>query len=139
FDDLRARTAEVYGEILAFLGVGAGAAVQPSFRRVNAHREPRSRMLALFLRSNYAPLLELYRTPGFPLEPDTPGFGVSGLVPPKLFTRVHGFLDRLNSRKVPLPPLAPHEEEELRARFRPEVERLSELLARDLVGLWGYA
>lgn len=139
FDDLRARTAEVYREILEFLEVEARPAVFPSFRQVNPHREPRSKALALFLRSNYAPSLELYRTPGFPREPGAPGFGISGLLPPRLFTRVHGYLDRLNSRKVPLPPLDPGESAALRARFRPEVERLSALLHRDLLALWGYA
>ncbi len=52
----------------------------------------------------------------------------------------HGALRGLRRRVIHSEPPPPREDlmRELRARYKPEVQALSEYLGRDLISLWGY-
>lgn len=111
-DDLRRSPAKTFHETLDFLGVERIAL--PDSRTVNSARRPRSLVLNQILRRRLHD--GRYRFRG----------------------RIYNWMNRLNSRPGDLEPIDSKLRAELVERYRPEVEKLSELTNRNLVRLWGY-
>ena len=114
FDEFIGDTAGVYRDTLRFLDVSPR--FQPVFRKVNASRRARSRAVGRLL-SNPPQALLKFALRALP-------YGV-----------LHGLLQgaaHLNRSYEPLPPLGADLRRHLQAEFLQEVERLSELLGRDL-------
>lgn len=114
FDEFVRDTAGVYRDTLKFLNVNP--TFRPVFQKVNANKSVRSRVVARLLGN----------PPEFLL------LGASSIVP---FTALYGLsrgLRSLNSKYTPRPPMRPELRRELQAKFRPEIEQLSELLGIDL-------
>ena len=116
FDDLTSETARVYSETCEFLGVNPDFA--PDFRIVNSHKSVRSMSVLRFI---------LY-------PPTFASRLVRAVVPPSLRLDLAWRLRRLNTKHDPRPPMEARLRRDLQAEFLPEVERLSELLGRDLTG-----
>jgi len=114
FDDFVKDTASVYADTLRFLDVNPE--FRTSFRPVNAHPLPRSQLFQSFLNRQPAILRTL----------------AVALLGERLFLRSWATVRGLNTARRPRPPLDPDFRARLAAEFRPEVERLSELLGRDL-------
>jgi hypothetical protein len=113
-DDLKADPSGVYRRTLAFLGVDPS--FQPTFDVVNANKRFRSGALVTVLR-----------------EPPDWVSAVSRLVAgPETRLRLKRMLKRLNTAYEARAPLDPAFLARLRNDLRPEVERLSALLDRDL-------
>lgn len=115
FDDLRADTARVYRGTCRFLEVDP--AFRPRIEIVNANKKVRSKRLRNLVR--FAPAS--FRALAKPLVPS-----------PRLRQKVKAELRRLNTTYTARAPMDPDLREQLRVEFRPEVERLGELLGRDL-------
>ena len=123
-EDFHRQRDQVYGRVLDFLGLERLAAPEQADR--NAHFEPRSILLTQFLKEH---------GPRHVARDD------AGVLERKLLVarrRLDRVLRRINKRHVPKRALDPVVRRELMGRFLPEVERLSEMLDRDLVRLWGY-
>lgn len=114
-DDLKQDTAGAYQRALRFLGVDE--TFQPDLRPVNANKQIRSERVRKLIA----------RTPG----------GLKAAIPPGMRRTVRKQIKRLNSRHAKRPPLDPELQGQLRAEFRPEVERLAALIDRDLSGWLG--
>ncbi len=110
FDDFKADTAREYRRTLEFLGVDAEFA--PPFDAVNANKRVRSGWMQRLVFNN--PLTRTYRVRRF--IPEAIRNGVRNLI----------------TVREPRPPMDPELRSRLQAEFAPEVERLSELLQRDL-------
>ena len=116
FDDFKNNTAAVYRDTLRFLGVEDS--FTPDFSSRNPNTQPRSKTL-MYFRHNYP---EFVRTMG-------------KLVVPSARVR-YGLMQKitkLNTRTVERPPIPKDLRRQLQAEFRPSVERLSQLLERDLM------
>jgi len=117
FDDLKNDTIAIYRKTLEFLGVDKR--FEPSFNIINANKKVRS--------------LWMMKITRFPPPVVS---RVSELLVPrkirKLFTKL---LIKLNTKYVPRPPMNPLLRTQLLNEFRPEIEKLSTLLAVDL-SLW---
>lgn len=113
YDDLKADPAAVYERTLKFLGVDP--TYRPTIRRVNPGKTPRSRTLA-----------RVIQDPPWPLRP------LAEALPKPLLFQLQTRLDRKNSRRAQRAPMGPALREKLCREFRPDVERLSRLLDRDL-------
>ena len=110
FDDFKRDVGAVYADVLAFLGLRP---FTPNFKRVNRNKRIRSRALHTSLQNPRSPINRL----------------------PKPFsTLTYKTLDKLNSAVETRVALAPDIREQLKRDFAPEVERLSDLLGRDLRG-----
>ncbi|MDP6526302.1 MAG: sulfotransferase [Kiritimatiellia bacterium] len=59
-------------------------------------------------------------------------------VPPAVYDRGRRLYKRIMFTKAPRPPLPEALRRRLQVRYREEVERLGQMLDRDLCGLWGY-
>ena len=114
YDDFRADTARVFRETCDWLGVATDG--QPDFRVVNASKRNRSRLLRYWLDNPPAPLRRL----------------VSPFLSKEARHNVLHSLRRLNTQHAPRPPLPDELRRALQREFRPDVERLGELLGRDL-------
>ena len=114
YDDLRADTPRVYRETCAWLGVADD--FQPEFRIVNAAKRIRSPLLRKYL--DHPP--NWLRRIGGPLSPRAWRHNL-----------LHR-LRRLNTQHAPRPPLPEALHHTLQDEFRPDIQRLSELLGRDL-------
>lgn len=114
YDDFRRDTARAYCETCAWLGVDGTFA--PDFRIVNAAKRIRSRNLRDWLDNPPAPLRKI----GGPLLPRSWRHGI--------FRQ----LRRLNTQHAPRLPLNEDLRRQLELEFLPDVERLSQLLGRDL-------
>jgi hypothetical protein len=114
FDDLTRDTADVYRDTLRFLDVNPE--FQPEFRKVNPSRSPRNRNLHKLV---IAP-------------PEVLQSFVRAVMPSQLRLRLGRGIKNLNTNYEPRPPLNPELKKKLQSEFLPEVERLSELLGRDL-------
>ncbi len=117
FDDFRRDLAAAYRQTLRFLGVDE--TFQPDFKVINASKQPRSRMFQSLLLNPPRKIAEAVRA----------------MMPARLHRRLFFALKELNTEYVPRPPLDPELRERLGEEFRGELERLGELLDRDLT-LW---
>jgi hypothetical protein len=126
YDDFRADNAGVLGRILRFLEVDEG--IELVARRSNPTVQVRSPRIDQFVRAV---------SKGEGRVSRVAKRGIKAVTPQRLRRRgLSTFESRLNYR---LPP-NPDEEllGELRDKYRPEVEALSDYLERDLISLWGY-
>lgn len=114
FDDLVAEPEAVYKETLRFLGVSPD--FKPDFRKVHGSRRSRSRALQSFLTDPPEPLRGLVRS----------------FVPILVRERLIWALRHLGSSPEARQPPNEALKRQLKEEFRPEVERLSALLGRDL-------
>ncbi|WP_193369755.1 sulfotransferase domain-containing protein [Pelagibius marinus] len=105
FDEFSSNTAEAYFRTLAFLGVRE--TYVPRFVTYNKKRKPRLKGLD-----------RIGKSPSSPLR----------LLPASLRWRLH----QINRVEEKAPPMSPITRASLQQLFRPDVERLSELLDRDL-------
>lgn len=120
YDDFESSPARVYRELVTFLGVDPN--FQPDFKVVNSRRKILSPLLNRYLRrpDSFKTLRRLIRM----------------LAPRPLRAWMGQFLMRQNVRPQKSPPLLPETRARLETYFRPEIQRLSTLLNRDLVALW---
>ena len=115
FDDFVADTEKVYLQTLQFLGVNEG--FRPEFRVYNANTRARSGWL-MYLRYNYPRWVQRL---------------VRALLPSRsLRDALKGVFQKMNTSEEKRPPMDPALRSRLRREFEPEVEKLSELLGRDL-------
>lgn len=114
FDDFKADTAGIYKNTLRFLGVDDS--FDPEFKVINPNKVVRSKALREFLHdpSPMARKIGKY------------------LIPKSLRQQIIKGLQRINTKHVPRPPMDPELRRQLQEEFKPEVEKLSELLGRDL-------
>jgi hypothetical protein len=118
FDDLKEDVGAVYGEILDFLEVDPD--FRPELSTVRGSRVPRSRFLNRFARRPV--FRRIFRK----------------LLPARTYDRLQSRVQSALFRTRPRDPVPQDLAARLCDRFRPEVERISELLGRDLVQEWGY-
>jgi len=118
YDDLKADLPGTYRSVLEFLGVDPN--FRPDFQVVNANKRARSAAITNFLRFTPESITRLSR-----------------LVLPRRSWRlkVRERIKRLNTQYRPRPPMPAHLRESLRIELTPEIDRLGELLNRDL-GNW---
>ena len=114
FDDFIRDTTDVYRDTLRFLDVDPD--FQPEFRKVNTSMRPRSKAIHNFLIN----------------PPEVLRSFVRAVMPSQLRLRMGNGIKHLNANYEPRPPLNPELKKKLQLEFLPEVERLSELLGRDL-------
>lgn len=113
FDDFRADTTGEYERTLRFLGVDPD--FRPEFHIANLNRQARSKALRMLLRDPPRPVRRLARA-----------------LPTPARRRLGEGLERYNTRRGRRAPMDAELSERLRAEFAPEVERLGDLLGRDL-------
>lgn len=139
-DDLGAGTAQVYRDVLEFLGVDSDVEVPPLPKaKVNPNKQTRSRALQALLRNWRLALRGTLPRDDFPDGPDMSRKLWTRLLPARVQSRIVERLTNLNTRWTPLPPVDDEERRELQRRFIGEVRALGELLDRDLCALWGYS
>jgi hypothetical protein len=114
YDDFKRDTAEVYGEVLAFLGVDPS--YRPPFQVINPNKTLRSRRLQQLLVSPPPVLTKIYKK----------------FTPSALQGRLLKRLKRMNTQHTTRPSLDPDLRRRLQVEFQPEVQRLADLLGRDL-------
>jgi sulfotransferase family protein len=119
YDDFAADVRDTYRETLDFLGLDVSRA-NTDFKIINPAKQARSRLLRAVLS-----------------EPSVRSFVLTmrPCIPRRLFAFLQNleiWLWRSNTRPAPRLPLDPRLRAKLRAEFAPEVERLGELLGRDL-------
>jgi hypothetical protein len=126
YDDFRADNEAVVRQVLDFLGVDSEAPIETS--EANPTVLVRSPRLYEMVRSLY-----LGRNP----VARAANAAIKAVTTQRLR---HGGLRTLRSRVLYGKPPPPDEQLmlEMRRRFKPHVQELSEYLDRDLVGLWGY-
>ncbi len=134
FDDFCTNTEKVYDGVLDFLGVERMN--PPKIAAINSNVEPRSTRLAAFLSSRRI----AWPPPAGAPEGKAPYGRRWRNLPLRVKSKLFRALERLNARRVVRQSLDLDEDrrEELMKRFKPEVDRISRLLDRDLVALWGY-
>jgi hypothetical protein len=113
FDELKRHAARVYSETCSFLDVDP--TFTPSIRVINGNKTVRS---ITYRNLIFRP--SILRSMARRFIPDVPRR--------RLFKK----LERVNLKYEPRAPMAPELRERLTEEFRPEVEKLSELLDRDL-------
>ncbi|MFQ5571829.1 MAG: hypothetical protein ACE5G0_19290, partial [Rhodothermales bacterium] len=120
YDDLKADTAQVYRDTLHFLQVTPGYEADLSV--VNSNRHIRNITLHRLLNTHetMARLRAIGRM----------------VTPARFRKRVFGRLQSINVQHRPRPPMNPDTHQWLQDLFRPDVERLSALLDRDLPSQW---
>jgi len=114
FDDFTRDPASVFRDACGFLGVEND--FHPEFRIINSNKRVRSRTLQHLVISSPRPVQCLADT----------------VMPGGLRRRLRWRLRLLNTKYESRPPMKPQLRRRLQAEFLPEVERLSELLGRDL-------
>ena len=114
FDDFITDLSRVYRETLRFLDVDED--FQPYFSVINANKKVRSKFLRDFLRN--PPLISIWFATHF--------------VPSGVRQRFIEMLKGYNIKYELLEPMNPELKKQLHEEFAPEVEKLSELLGRDL-------
>ena len=117
YDDFQRNNASTYAEIARFLGLDASFQATPA--RTNVNRSVRFPLLARSLA----------------WVGDLP---VKYVLSERQRQRFGRAIRRVNLKPVHRAPLEPVLRREFMSRFRPEVERLSAVLQRDLVSLWEY-
>jgi hypothetical protein len=119
YDDFAAHTTETYRGALEFLGV-APDFLPADFKVVNGNKTVRSRLLRAIV---HEPLV---REAAVALGRRLPQGAF------KFLQRLDVRLRRFNTRPEKRSAMAPEQRAELKREFAPEIERLSELLGRDL-------
>jgi hypothetical protein len=114
FDDFKTDTAGVYEKVLGFLGVDSS--FETSFEVVNPNAVVRSQNL-----------MRLVRYP-----PEWMRGLLSAILPHPRLARARGGLIRLLEKQAPRQPVAARLRRALEAELRPDIERLGQLLDRDL-------
>jgi len=114
FDDLKKDTRKIYKDTLAFLGVCPE--FEPNFRIVNPSHRPVSAAFNNFLWN----------------PPRSVQSVVRRVMPAPMRHLAADFLKHFMVTHRPRPAMDPAQQCNLQAEFRPEVERLSKLLRRDL-------
>ncbi|HZX13259.1 MAG TPA: sulfotransferase domain-containing protein [Thermodesulfobacteriota bacterium] len=114
FDDFKANTAKIYKETLRFLGVNED--FQPVFEIINSNKRARTKFLASLLRN----------------PPQIAQSLAKLVIPQQLRQGLFETLKRYNTIYEPRPPMNPELRKSLQSEFAGEIERLSELLGRDL-------
>ena len=110
FDDFKDDTPGAYREVLRFLGVDDS--FEPDFKIVNAYKGPR---------------YKFFKDP----PPALRGM-VRAVMPKPLRSKLWSNMSRLNTKPVARTKMTPEVRHRLQIEFRPEAERLSKLLGRDL-------
>jgi hypothetical protein len=113
FDDFKKDTARAYKETCEFLGVKSD--FRTDFRVINAHKAVRSRVLMHFWRD--PPKLALW---------------LGNAMPGSVRERLADFIRSMSFQVAPAPPMDQELRRQLQQEFLPGVERLSQLLGRDL-------
>jgi Sulfotransferase domain len=113
FDEFKRNTAQVYRDTCEFLGVDP--TFEPVIRVINGNKGVRS---VTYRNLIFRP--SLLRTVARRVIPDVPR------------RRLIRTLERVNLKYEPRPPMNPELKERLKEEFRLEVERLSQVLDRDL-------
>lgn len=113
YDDFKRDTASVYRDTLTFLG--ADTAFEPVFEVINSNQVVRSPELRDYFRRGPLPV-RLARQ----------------VLPEAIRVKGSQWIRKVNSRTVARPPMDADLRRQLQAEFAPEVEKLSELLGRDL-------
>ena len=122
FDEFTAQTATVYGRVLDFLGVDS-TRIPDFFPVVNGNASADSVKSPVFRNIVSDPLVR------------GTAIAMHSWLPRPVFAalrKIEARLMNLNIRHVARPQLDPDLREQLHREFRPEVERLGELLGRDL-------
>ena len=114
YEDLRDKTAEVYHELLVFLGVSTD--FQPQFRVVHGSKVQRFPI-------PFKPLLKKYATRTFSRD---------------RLSQIAGILKRYNTVYTDRKELDPRLRQRLMDQHREIVRETSEIVGRDLGALWGY-
>jgi hypothetical protein len=127
YDDFRDDNAATLGRVLRFLDVDEHVAIEPRTRNVTTRT----------VRSHAADDLVYSVSLGRGRLPRLANAVLKGLTTRRLR---HGAISAARRHLVmaPAPPADERLMAELRTRFKPEVQALSEYLDRDLVSLWGY-
>jgi len=128
FDDFKKDNVKVYREVLQFLGVYPN--FTPNFNLVNANKTPRFRNFHIWLK--FSPIAKAFILPKFIL-PKRISTVYWKIIRAVRFIYVHIFVVRQTR-----PPMDLELRKELMKKFKPEIGRLSELLNRDFITLWGY-
>lgn len=125
FDDFKKDNTRVYQGVLRFLEIDP--TFIPKFKPVNVNRVGRLTRVKILLRAQI--LRKIFRAPKY-------------LLPEKLFTlywnTLHNMEMGIFTKEQPRSFMASELRKELMKKYKPEVEKLSKLLSRDLVTLWGY-
>jgi hypothetical protein len=114
FDDFKTNTAKVYKETLRFLGVNEN--FQPGFEIINSNKRARSKFVAKLLRN----------------PPQVTQSLAKLLIPQQLCQGLIEAIKKHNTIYEPRPPMEPELRKSLQGDFALEIEKLSELLGRDL-------
>ena len=114
YDDFKQDTAKAYRDTLVFLGVEPS--FRPTFQVINPNKTLRSRRLQELLVAPPPLLTKIYKQ----------------VTPPSLQGQVIKRLKRMNTQHTQRPPLDPDLRQRLQVEFQPEVQRLADLLGRDL-------
>lgn len=120
FDDLKNEPKKVYRDILEFIGVFR-IEYTPDFKKINSRKEIRSHFLQKILRNARRRKSSLRR------------------VFPEKAAVLYYFLKKRNFRSAS--PRTTEDEkfkQSFQEEFKPEIRRLSRILGRDLLRLWGY-
>jgi hypothetical protein len=117
YDDLRKDVGEVYRQTLQFLDVDPD--FQADFKVHNPNQEPRVQTVNRLIRQPPKAVAGLHAA-------------LRRVTPPAARNFIWSTIKSLNTRVKPRPPMRPETRQQLLAEFRPEVDRLSELLGRDL-------
>jgi hypothetical protein len=117
YDDLKNDTAAVYRDTLRFLKVRDD--FQPELRITNPNKIVRSKELLNFLVDTPSGVMRLART----------------LMPEALRRKVKNGLNRLNTKFQKRMPMDPGMRQKLTNEFAPEIDRLGDLIGRDL-SMW---
>lgn len=126
YDDFAREPAAVYAQVLAFLGVDAR--FQPEFRVINANKRVRSRRVQQLAYDLWDPSSRVRRI-GTRLIPVHSLRSV-------LLHRGIPLIRRLNTAHPQRPDLPDHVRAQLASELAPDIQRLAELIGRDL-SAWG--
>jgi hypothetical protein len=114
YDDFKEDTAKAYADALTFLNVDPS--YRPTFQIINRNKTFRSRRLQQLLVAPPVALTKIYRQ----------------VIPQSLEGQLMKRLRRINTRHTKRPALDPLLRKRLQVEFQPEVQKLADLLGRDL-------
>jgi hypothetical protein len=121
-DDIRDKPQETYKEILEFLEVNDTGFI-PQFEIKNPNIKPRFKFLNNLLKTpNSSNIKKIYQK----------------IISKKYRKKIFFFIKKRNGRIKSRSTIDTKLELELKKEFKSEVEKLSEIIGRDLVKLWGY-